>query len=330
MAHWGQSGAIGINSTIGRDKVMRICFFGVGGVGGYFGAIVTEKYKSKHDIYYIARGWHKDTICKNGLTLKRAGENEIINVSPKECTDKVNEVPVCDIVILSVKVYDLENAIKEISKISNEKTIVLPLLNGVDIYERIREHLKTGVVLPSCVYVGTHIESPGIIYQNGGSCKISLGVDPENPDFDLEPLLTILKDAEIDFELEENVKISIWSKYMFIAAYGLVTAAFNNTLGEVLTSAEQSRIVKDIMNEIETIARKLQVALDDDIVEKSYLKAIQFPYKTKTSFQRDVESKGRVNEGDLFGGTIIRYGDALGVQTPVTKMIYQRLLTEFQ
>jgi 2-dehydropantoate 2-reductase len=57
---------------------------------------------------------------------------------------------------------------------------------------------------------------------------------------------------------------------------------------------------------------------------------MQFPYETKTSFQRDIESKGKVNEGDLFGGTIIRYGDALGVQTPTTKMIYRRLLNRFQ
>ena len=309
---------------------MKICFFGVGGVGGYFGAVITEKLKEKHDIYYIARSDHKDAICKNGLTLKRAGLNKVINVSPKKCTDTVDDLPICDIIVLSVKVYDLENAIKAISTISNERTIILPLLNGVDIYERIREHLKTGVVLPSCVYVGTHIESPGVVCQNGGSCKISLGVDPASPDFDLKALFTILREAGIDFGLEENVKTSIWSKYMFIAAYGLVTAAFGSTLGEVLESPEQSQYVKSIMNEIEAITRELHVELDEDIVEKSYLKAMQFPYETKTSFQRDVELKGAINEGDLFGGTVIRYGQALGVQTPATKMIYQTLLSELQ
>lgn len=309
---------------------MKICFFGVGGVGGYFGAIIAEKFKDTHDIYYMARGDHKDAICEKGLTLKRAGQNKVINVSPKKCTDTVDDLPICDIIVLSVKVYDLENAIKAISTISNERSIILPLLNGVDIYERIREHLKTGVVLPSCVYVGTHIESPGVVCQNGGSCKISLGVDPASPDFDLKALFTILREAGIDFGLEENVKTSIWSKYMFIAAYGLVTAAFGSTLGEVLESPEQSQYVKSIMNEIEAITRELHVELDEDIVEKSYLKAMQFPYETKTSFQRDVELKGAINEGDLFGGTVIRYGQALGVQTPATKMIYQTLLSELQ
>ena len=38
---------------------MKICFFGVGGVGGYLGTIITDKFKDKHDIYFVARGEHK-------------------------------------------------------------------------------------------------------------------------------------------------------------------------------------------------------------------------------------------------------------------------------
>ena len=304
---------------------MKICFFGVGGVGGYFGTLVTEKFKNKHEIFFIARGRHKDAICLNGLTLKKAGNNEIINVIPDKCTDTVNDLPICDIVVLSVKAYDLENAAKEISKIADKNTIILPLLNGVDIYERIREHLDVGIVLPSCVYIGTHIESPGVIYQKGGSCKISLDSDPKFPDFNLDSLLTILNSAEINFDLEENVKISIWSKYLFIAAYGLVTASFDKTLGEVLKDPELSKTVKSVMYEIEMIARKLNIPLADDIVETSYLIAKQYPYETKTSFQRDVETKGIINEGDLFGGTLIRYGEKLKIPVTTIKNVYDRL-----
>ncbi|UCH15578.1 MAG: 2-dehydropantoate 2-reductase [Bacteroidales bacterium] len=309
---------------------MKICFFGVGGVGGYFGALVADKLKNKHEIFFIARGSHKDAICSNGLTLIKAGDNEIINVTPEKCTDTVNDLPVCDIVVLSVKAYDLENAAKEISKITKEKTIILPLLNGVDIYERIREHLDTGIVLQSCVFIGTHIESPGVIYQKGGTCKISIGADQEFPDFDLSSLITLLSDAGINFELEENVKIPIWSKYIFIAAYGLVTASFDKTLGEILENTELSQTVKSIMYEIEMIARKFNIPLDDDIVEKSFLIAKEYPYETKTSFQRDVETKGAISEGDIFGGTLLRYGEELKIPIPTIKNVYEALLRKIE
>ena len=309
---------------------MKICFFGVGGVGGYFGTLVTDRFQGIHDIYFIARGKHKDAICANGLTLKKDGSAQVINVSPTLCTDNVDDLPVCDIIFLSVKGYDLANAARLMNKITREKTLILPLLNGVDIHDRIRQHLNTGIVLPSCVYIGTHIESPGVISQNGGSASIFIGRDPGLPGFYPEPLLSLLNDAQIRYTWEEDIAIAIWSKYLFIAAFGLVTATYNKTLGEVLENSELSMITKAIMYEIEKIAQRLEIPLSPGIVQSSFLKAEQFPYDTKTSFQRDVESKGKVNESDLFGGTLIRYSQQFGVAIPAIRKVYDEFSKKFE
>jgi 2-dehydropantoate 2-reductase len=309
---------------------MKICFFGVGGVGGYFGTIITDKFKDKHDIYFVARGGHKNAICTNGLTLKKSGGEQIINVSPTLCTDNIDDLPICDIVFLSVKGYDLANAAKSLNKISNEKTIILPLLNGVDIYERIREHFVTGIVLSSCVYIGTHIESPGVIFQKGGNCNIFIGKDPMLPDFYPDSLLTLLTDSNLDFKWENNIEVPIWSKYMFIAAYGLVTATYEKTLGEILDNSELSQITKAIMGEIELIAKRTNVPLSSDIVETSFLKGKQFPHETKTSFQRDVESKGKINEIDLFGGTLIRYSEQYNIMIPNIMNVFDRFMEKMK
>jgi 2-dehydropantoate 2-reductase len=223
----------------------------------------------------------------------------------------------------------LPNAVQEINKIVSDKTIILPLLNGVDIYERITKHLKTGIVLPSCVYVGTHIESPGVVYQKGGSCKISLGRDPKFTDFYPASLLALLEDSQIDFDWEENVKTPIWSKFMFIAAYGLATATYKKTMGEILEDTDLSALTKSIMLEIEEIAKRLEISLSPTIVEESFNKAKQFPYETKTSFQRDIESKGSINEADVFGGTLIRYGKELNIHIPNITVTYEKLLKQF-
>jgi 2-dehydropantoate 2-reductase len=208
--------------------------------------------------------------------------------------------------------------------------VILPLLNGVDIYERIRKHLTFGIVLPSCVYVGTHIESPGIIYQKGGSCKIHIGKDPQHSVFYPDSLLSLLKDSSIDFSWEEDINVAIWSKFMFIAAYGLVGAAYEKSLGEILENPEFCHKVKAIMTEIETISKKLNIPLDFDIVETSFLKAKQFPFEAKTSFQRDIELKGKVNESDLFGGTVIKYGELLGVSTSNTQTVFNTLMNRWK
>ena len=309
---------------------MNICFFGVGGVGGYYGTLLT-KYVNEtaaDDTYFIARGRHKDAILENGLLLKKEGGEEEILVRPYLCTDAVNDLPAFDIVVVSVKGYDLESVTKEVSRITDENSIILPLLNGADIYERMRLHLRKGYILPSCVYLGTHIESPGVIFQKGGSCQISIGKDPSNPEFYPEKLIHLFKSADILIEYFEDVNIEIWTKYIFIASFALVTATYSKTIGEVAKDENLSILVKNIMQEIELIARTLKIDLPFDIVETSFSKAKQFPFETKTSFQRDVETKGRQSEWDLFGGTVLRYAERFNISAKNTKETLDNLLKD--
>ena len=57
-------------------------------------------------------------------------------------------------------------------------------------------------------------------------------------------------------------------------------------------------------------------------------KAAKFPPEARTSYQRDLESGSRFNEGDLYGGTIIREGKALDVSTSITESVYRKI-TDF-
>lgn len=309
---------------------MNICFFGVGGVGGYYGTLLSKYFNEtgEGNIYFIARGEHKDAIIEKGLLLKKEGGKEEILIKPHFCTDTVNDLPICDIVVVSVKGYDLESVTKEVEKITDENSIILPLLNGADIYDRMRQHLKKGYILPACLYLGTHIESPGVIFQKGGSCQISIGKDPLYPEFYPEKLMNLFKKAGILIEFFEDVNIEIWTKYIFIASFALVTATYNKTIGEVANGGKLGILAKDIMQEIELIAKALKIELPSDIVETSFSKATQFPFETKTSFQRDVETKGRQSEWDLFGGTVIRYSERFNIPANNTKKTLHKLLRE--
>jgi len=107
---------------------------------------------------------------------------------------------------------------------------------------------------------------------------------------------------------------------VFIAGYGLVTAYTAKTFGEILSDSKLKELVRKVMEEIAAIAKKKGVPLADSLQTGS-----NFPPETKTSFQRDVEAKGKRHEGDLFGGIIIRLGKELGVPTPVTESIYANI-----
>ena len=306
-------------------KVESVCVIGLGGVGGFFGGKIAYYLESNSietpKVYFIARGKHLEAIQSHGLILNTE-ETQGMICRPALAADDIGSIPVPDLYLLCVKSYDLDDAVLKLKHHIRENTMILPLLNGADIYDRIRTHLKTGIVLPACAYVGTHIEKPGVVSQKGGGGIILCGNDPKVSGFDSAPLIDLFDKAGISFQWKPDPFPSIWEKFVFIAGYGLVTADTGMTMGEVLENNDVLESARRIMREITSIAHKKGVNLPENIVDVSIEKAKNFPYEVKTSFQRDVETKGKRNEGDLFGGTVIRLGESLGIETPETRSVY--------
>jgi 2-dehydropantoate 2-reductase len=298
---------------------VSIGIIGTGGVGGYFGGKICRSLSgSDARVWFVARGRHLEEIRRNGLAVRTAAEGDWV-CRPTAVTDVIEDLPPLDLCLLCVKSYDLVNVLPRLCGALSERTIVIPLLNGVDIYERVRRTVATARVLPACVYVGTHIEVPGVVRQAGGACRILLGADPQGPAFRPEAVFECFDRSGVAYEWFDDVAPELWKKFLFIAAFGLVTAASGRTLGEVMDDPAASAQVLAIMREIAAIARAAGISLSGSIVEDSHGQGRRFPPETKTSFQRDFERSDRPDERDLFAGTILRMGARLKVPTPATR-----------
>lgn len=310
-----------------ESTIEKICVYGIGGVGGYFGSkiasAITASAGNKYKSYFIARGAHLEAIKRDGIKVV-SPERQIVG-NPDIATDDITQIPDPDLILVCVKSYDLDDVVKAIAPKVKENTVIIALLNGADIYDRIRANLSSGIVLPACVFVGTHIEKPGVIVQNGGDGRILFGKDPEHKAFEPDAVIRAFSDFGIGCQWNENPFTAIWSKYIFIASFGLVTAYTGKCLGEIMDDTAAQKYVLEIMQEIFKIAKAKGIELPSDMIEKSISKAREFPYDTKTSYQRDVELKGNINEGDLYGGTIIKEGKSSGIPTPVTSSIYSEI-----
>jgi 2-dehydropantoate 2-reductase len=300
----------------------NLVVFGVGGVGGYLGGILCrEGFQSDFKIHFIARGLHLEKIKESGLILKR--NFTAVTCRPESVSDSYEEIVarygIPDVVLLCVKSYDLEAALARIAGNFGDTSIILPLLNGVDIHDRVRKVIGTGYVFPACMYVGTHIESPGIVAQNGGDGKIIFGPDHRHPEFDPVELKDLFSLAGIGFEWILDPFPAIWQKYLFISGYGLVTAATGKSIGAVYADESLKDDVLKVMREIEAIARKRSIRLPREAVRNAFIKANDFPFEAKSSYHRDVETPGKKNEGDLFGDTIVKMGKESEVLTPETE-----------
>ncbi len=308
--------------------IENICIYGTGGVGGYIGGVIAhhlaESGDTKRRVYFIARGKHLEAIRKNGLVIESGTRGRLV-CTPALATDDMSAVPPPDLCLLCVKGYDLPEALAAVKGNIKENTVIMPLLNGADIFERVRGVISGGIVLPSCVYVVAHIEAPGVVRQSGGGLIIS-GNAPGERTIDPAGLKSLFRETGIPFQWHDDPRNAIWKKYILIASFALVSSYKDMSMGAILKDAEAAGLVRSIMEEIAAIAALKGTDLGSDIIASTLETVGRLPADARTSFQRDVAEKGARNEGDLFGGTVIRYGRELGVPTPVTQSVYGEIL----
>jgi len=271
---------------------VKIAIIGIGGVGGYYGGKLAQKYsiKGEHDVFFVARGKHLAEIKKKGLKVITQEEGEFTAI-PTTATDNPKDLGLVDLVFFCVKTYDLETAAQQ--------------LNG-------------------CVYISSAIQTPGVIRQVGGPRKLIFG--PENYDPEKYRYIEeILRNADIRAELTTDISVQVWTKYIFIGPLATIDSLLRKPLGAIIEDEKNKQMLKGLMEEVNLIAKKRGIFLPEDIIPLSLEKVSGFPYETKTSMQRDFES-GRKTEIETFTGYIVKSGKELGVATPLHQEAYIELL----
>ncbi len=302
---------------------MRVAIFGIGGVGGYYGGKLANRFPpgSEHEIIFYCRGAHLEAIRRNGLKLL-ARDGELV-AHPSIATDKAAEMGTLDVAVFAVKGYSLPEVARAARPAIDPDTVVIPLGNGVDNDEVLRRELGTGRVLNGGVYISTHVEAPGVVEQTGGTRKLFFG----SPAGETEPYRKVeamLQDAGIDATLSDNILRDVWAKFIFIDAISGVTSLHSVTIGTVLGTPDLKDLLVGLMREVEALAQRLQVGLPAGIVELAVERAGAFPADTKTSMQLDVE-KGTHTELDTMLGYVVRKGNELGIPTPRHVEVYDAL-----
>jgi len=304
----------------------NITVIGLGGVGGYYGFKINQvnQVTKKHKISFVARAKTYEIVKEKGLMLI-SSEHKNNTTTPNTIFQNISEITNPDLIIICVKEYDLKNICNQLTKVITKETILLPMMNGADIYDRIHMILPNNIILPSCVYVASHIKEKGIIEHKGKAGKLIFGKDPKHLLKDITWVVDLINDSKIDYEFKDNSLIDIWTKFIFIASFGLVTTKHDSSIGAICNDKHQRKEATEIMKEIDLIANKKGIFLGDNIIEKTFNKASTFPPKTPTSLQLDVNTGKENNELELFASAIINYGTSLNLKCPCTQKIYNEI-----
>ncbi len=307
-----------------EDRNMNsVTIFGIGGIGGYLGAVIGSRLPAL-DLTFIARGKHLEAIRNQGLTFRRDGHSDTL-ARPARAVDSSGNLGVQDLIFICVKAYDLEQACREIEELVDDHTVIIPVLNGMDIHTRIRKFLKKGILLSGATYVSSYIEKPGVIRFQTGREVFVLGKSPDCQDFNPSGLLAFLENAGVPFQWFDDPRPAIWRKYLFISPYSLMGAWSGKTMGAVLADPQLNSMVQTLQQEVYAVGLASGVNLTEDDVLDAQAFARGLNYECTTSFQRDFIDPSRKNELDLYGSAVVRLGHSLDVPTPQMERISRDL-----
>lgn len=299
----------------------KIAVVGIGGVGGFVGGKLAECFEDSEtvEIVLMARGENEKAIRADGLKLITTNGEQV--VKPKlAATEEIGDT---DLLLLCTKEYDLEKTISSLKDFIGEKTIILPLLNGVDTSERIGRILPNTEIWQGCIYITSRLIAPGVVQERGNICLIYFG-DGKAKSEKSEFVESVFRQAGIDAHFAEDIEAKMWEKFVFISALAASTSYFNATIGEVLSNQEYKNLLDDLLAEIKRVAAAKKIGISEEAIGQKLDKLPGLPPEVTSSMHTDFSSGKRAELQSLVG-YVVEQAKELNVPTPVYDKIYGEL-----
>ncbi len=299
----------------------RIAVFGAGGVGGYYGGRLAAHYDaSEVEVILIARGENARAIEERGLTVVTS-EFEITG-QPALVTNDVDRIGPVDLILCAVKSYDLDG-IGRLEACVGERTSILPLLNGVDASERIRSIFPSADVWEGCVYILARLSAPGVVTLTRNLNQLYFG-STRAPRAKLARVEQIFQATGANVQLVDDMPRRLWEKFIFISAWATTTTYFDADMGGVVHDAERMRVLRELLVEIEGVAKAVNAGLADDVVVATLRRVESLPTDATSSLHADFRRGGKT-ELESLTGTVVRLGAVHGVPTPTHDLVLAAL-----
>ncbi|HVC21426.1 MAG TPA: 2-dehydropantoate 2-reductase [Vicinamibacterales bacterium] len=299
---------------------MRIAVVGAGAIGRFFGAQLA---RSGEEVTFVARGETLRALQADGLRLDTP--EGAFDVGPVRATDDAASVGPVDAIILGVKAWQVPEAARAARPMVGPGTVVLPLQNGVEAADQAaaevgRDHVLGGL----CHVIAVAAGPAGVRVQAGLQPTVTFAELDNRPSGRVDRLREVLGRAGVKAIVPADIQAALWSKFLFIAAFGGVGAVTRAPIGVVRQMPGTRQMLVQAMEEIAAVARARGVALDPEAVTAAMARLDGLAPASTPSMQRDIMD-GRPSELDSQNGAVVRLGGQAGVHTPLHRFLYHAL-----
>lgn len=293
---------------------MKIVIVGAGAIGSLFGALLAKN----NTIVLVGRAPHVTTIQHNGLNIN--GKTHLhVKLSAVE---SVKDVPISpDLILLTVKSYDTEAAIKQTLPLIRDKTVVVSLQNGLDNMEKIEHVVDKDRILAGVTTHGAIFSNPGVI-RHTGKGRTVLGELNGTRSKRLENIVRLFNEAGIKTQVSDDVVKEIWAKAIINSSINPLTAFFSCKNGYLLENPLLHKIVEAISEESTNIAQAEGIKLTGPDMTQRTKEVIRDTARNYSSMLQSVQQRKKT-EIDSINGKLVTIGKQHRIDTSLNKILVE-------
>lgn len=297
-------------------KIKNVSIIGLGALGIMYGHHLSQKMPRENlriiaDENRIHRYKEKGIFC-NGERC------DFHYVTPEE------RVEPADLIIFTVKFDGLEEAIRSVRNHVDENTIMISALNGIISEEMIGQAYGFEKVL-YCVAQGMDAVKVGnkLTYDHKGILVFG-DKEPGVISDKTKAVSEFFDSVELPHQVDTDMTHRLWGKFMLNVGVNQTVAIYKSNYGEILRVGEARDTMIRAMREVIKISEKEGVPLSEDDLNYWLDVLSTLSHEGKPSMAQDVDAK-RPSEVELFSGTVLKLGQKHGIDTPVNKMLYEKI-----
>ncbi len=286
---------------------IQIAVLGAGAVGCYYGGMLA---RAGHSVTLIGRAPHVDAIRRWGLFLEAQSFQARV---PVQASTDAGALRGAGLVLCCVKSNDTERAAADMAPHLAPDAVVLSLQNGVDNADRLRARLAHDV-MAAVVYVAAEMAGPGHVRHHGRG-ELVVGRSPG-----ADRVAALFADAGIPVQVCDDVAGALWAKLVINCAYNALSAITGLPYGRLIQGQGVQTVLHAVVQECLAVARGDGVTIPGDAWEDVLRIARTMPSQYSSTAQ-DL-ARGKQSEIDHLNGYVVRRGEALGLATPVNRVLH--------
>lgn len=278
---------------------MRILVVGAGAVGGYFGGRLLQ---ASQDVTFLVRPTRAQLLKKNGLVIRNPQELVITFPNPPIVLEQ-DITPSFDLILLSCKAYDLDNAMSAFANAVRQETVILPLLNGMRHIQTLSDRFGKEKVLGGLCNVVATLDDSGAIHRMAPVHNIVFGELDGTSSKRAQAIASIFSHAEFNSQQSDDILLAMWEKWLFLASLAASTCLMRAPIGEIIAAPGGKTFILALIDEIKSIAQAYGYSPS---TERAHQMLTEPGSSLTASMYRDLLQGARIEADHIIGDLLLR------------------------